>query len=56
MEQDWLAVVKVVFGLQQEEGVLQQEVVRVLVSVAVVEWQCEVGSPPWMQSFVEVRL
>ena len=42
--------------LQQEEVVLQLEVVMVLVSVEVVEWQCEVGSPPWIQSFVEVRL
>ena len=55
MEPDWLAVVKVVGGLQQEEVVLQQEVM-VLVSVEVVEWQCEFGSPPWIQSFVEVQL
>ena len=48
MEPDWLAVVKVVVGLQQE-------VVMVLVSVEVVEWQCEVGSPPWIQSSVEVQ-
>ena len=47
MEPDGLAVVKVVVGLRQEEVVLQQEVVvMVLVSVEVVEWQCEVGSPP----------
>ena len=56
MEPDWLAVVKVVVELQQEEVVLQQEVVVVLVLVGVVEWQFEVGSPPWIQSFVEVRL
>ena len=45
-----------VVELQQEEVVLQQEVVMVLVSVEVVEWQCEFGSPPWIQSFVEVQL
>ena len=56
MEPDWLAVVKVVVELQQEEVVLQQEVVMVLVSVEVVEWQCEVGSPPWIQSSVEVQV
>ena len=56
MEPDWLVVVKVVVELQQEEVVLQLEVVMVPVSVEVVEWQCEVGSPPWIQSSVEVQL
>ena len=56
MEPEWLVVVKVVVGLQQEEVVLQQEVLMVLVSGEVVEWQCEVGSPPLIQSFVEVQL
>ena len=51
-----MVVVKVVVELQQEEVVLQLEVVVVLVSVEVVEWQCEVGSPPWIQSFVEVQV
>ena len=54
MEPDELVVVKVV-ELQQEEGVLQLEVVAGLVSVEVVEWQCEVGSPPWIQSSDEVQ-
>ena len=55
MEPDLLVVVKVVVELQLEEVVLQLEVVVVLVSVEVVEWQCEVGSPPWIQSSVEVQ-
>ena len=55
MEPDWLVVVKVVVELQQEVVVRQLEVVVVLVSVEVVEWQCEVGSPPWIQSSVEVQ-
>ena len=46
MEPDELVVVTVVVELQLEEVVLQLEVVVVLVSVEVVEWQCEVGSPP----------
>ena len=45
-----------VVELQQEEVVLQLEVVMVPVSVEVVEWQCEVGSPPWIQSSVEVQV
>ena len=57
MEPDWLAVVKVVVELQQEEVVLQQEVVvKVLVLVEVADWHCEVGSQPWIQSSVEVQL
>ena len=44
-----------VVELQQEEVVLQLEVVAGLVSVEVVEWQCEVGSPPWIQSSDEVQ-
>ena len=55
MEPDELVVVTVVVELQLEEVVLQLEVVVVLVSVEVVEWQCEVGSPPWIQSSVEVQ-
>ena len=55
MEPGWLVVVKVVVELQQEVVVRQLEVVVVLVSVEVVEWQCEVGSPPWIQSSVEVQ-
>ena len=55
MEPDLLVVVKVVVELQLEEVVLQLAVVVVLVSVEVVEWQCEVGSPPWIQSSVEVQ-
>ena len=50
-----MVVVKVVVELQQEVVVRQLEVVVVLVSVEVVEWQCEVGSPPWIQSSVEVQ-
>ena len=50
-----MVVVKVVVELQQEEVVLQLEVVVVLVSVEVVEWPCGVGSPPWIQSSVEVQ-
>ena len=55
MEPDWLVVVKVVVELLQEVVVRQLEVVVVLVSVEVVELQCEVGSPPWIQSSVEVQ-
>ena len=55
MEPDWLVVVMVVVELQLEEVVLQQEVVVVLVSVEVVEWHCEVGSPPWIRSSGEVQ-
>ena len=51
MEPDWLVVVKVVVELQQEEVV-----VKVLVSVEVADWHCEGGSPPWIQSSVEVQL
>ena len=56
MEPDWLVVVKVVVELQQEVVVRQLEVVVVLVSVEVVEWQCEVGIPQWIQSCVEVQV
>ena len=56
MEPGLLVVVKVVVELQREEVVLQLEVVVVLVSVEVVEWQCAAGSPPWIQSAVEVQV
>ena len=56
MEPDWLVVVKVVVELQQEVVVRQLEVVVVLVSVEVVEWQYEVGIPQWIQSCVEVQV
>ena len=56
MEPDELVVVTVVVELQLEEVVLQLEVVVVLVSVEVVEWQCAAGSPPWIQSSVEVQV
>ena len=42
--------------LQQEVEVQQLEVVVVLVWVEVVEWQCEVGIPQWIQSYVEVQV
>ena len=56
MEPGLLVVVKVVVELQLEEVVQQLEVVVVLVSVEVVEWQCAAESPPWIQSFVEVQV
>ena len=45
----------VVVELQLEVVVRQLEVVVVLVLVEVVEWQCEVGSPQWIRSSVEVQ-
>ena len=56
MEPEWLVVAKVVVELQQEVVVQQLEVVVVLVLVEVVEWQCEVGIPQWIQSSVVVQV
>ena len=50
-----MVVAKVVVEHQQEVVVLQLEVVKVLVLVEVVEWQCEVGIPRWIQSCGEVQ-
>ena len=55
MELEWMVVAKVVVELQQEVVVLQLEVVKVLVLVEVVEWQCEVGIPRLIQSCVGVQ-
>ena len=55
MELEWVVVAKVVVELQQEVVVLQLEVVKVLVLVEVVEWQCEVGIPRLIQSCVGVQ-
>ena len=55
MELEWVVVAKVVVEPQQEVVVLQLEVVKVLVLVEVVEWQCEVGIPRLIQSCVGVQ-
>ena len=55
MELEWMVVAKVVVEPQQEVVVLQLEVVKVLVLVEVVEWQCEVGIPRLIQSCVGVQ-